>query len=447
MEIHNRPSMADLEQVFAKQQKHQWQLKKTTAQERTEKLLRLKACIQKYQNETIAALYKDLRKPARDAKNDLYICYSEIDDAVANLADWMEPKPVPVSKVFAEGEAQIISESLGVILLFGPWNFPYHLVLQPLIPMIAAGNCVLVKPNEMAPATSKLLAKIIKECFDEEEVAVFEGGVDLANDLLTLPVNHIFFTGSPAVGKLVMKAAAQHLASVTLELGGKNPVVIDRTADIVKAASKIAVYRAMNCGQLCLCPENVYLPAESLDTFIATVKAVYEKVFYQDGQLNPDATGKIIDHRNFQRVTGYIEDAVAKGATLACGGRGDAETLTIEPAILTDIPADARILQEEIFGPILCVFTYESIEEVLATLQCQPKPLALYPFSQDQAFINRLLQETSSGGVTVNDCVMHCVEHNLPFGGVNNSGIGRYHGFYGFKELSHERAVLYPKKI
>ena len=295
----------------------------------------------------------------------------------------------------------------------------------------------------MSPATSAVSAKIIRQAFDENEVAVFEGGVELANHLLELPVNHIFFTGSPAVGKQVMAAAAKHLASVTLELGGKNPVVVDRSADIADAAQKTAYVRALNNGQTCLCPETVWIPEESKDAFLAVVQATYQGAFYKGGELNEDAIERFIDERNAKRVRSYIEDAVQKGANLLCGGDLQIDNLSMHPAILTDVPDDAIILENEVFGPVLTVNTYKDIGEVIGKLQSQPKPLALYLFSNDETFIEMMLQKTSSGGVTINNLLMHCIELNLPFGGVNNSGIGRYHGYHGFKELSHERAVLY----
>lgn len=443
----SRVDAAEIQRVFALQKARQWQLKTSGVDARVARLQKLKQVIQQYEEEVCAALYQDLRKPRRGAKNDLHICYAELDDAIAHLQQWMAPTQVPTSAMFAAGKAMIVPESLGIVLLFGPWNFPFHLVFQPLVPIIAAGNCAIVKPNEMAPVTSALVAKIIREACDEADVAVLEGGIELADALLELPVNHIFFTGSPAIGKKIMRAAAQHLASVTLELGGKNPVIIDRSADLVDAATKVAMYRVMNSGQLCLCPENIWVAEEHKTQFLEIVQAVFRKQFYQDGVPNPDAIGKIIDARNFQRVTGYIDDALSKGATLVCGGAGDVASRTLEPTILTDIPADARILAEEVFGPVLSVFSYRDLDEVIAHLQSQPKPLAQYLFTRDESFVARLLATTSSGGVTVNDCVMHCVEHNLPFGGVNNSGMGRYHGEFGFRELSHERAVLYPQSL
>ena len=433
-----------IQEVFSAQRAHQWIQRRTTAAQRIEKLQRLRNVIASHTDEIKSALQQDLGKsPASVEQGDLGATYQEIDDAIANLESWMAPVEVKTSPAFADGRARMIYEARGIVLLFGPWNFPFNLVFQPLAQIISAGNCAIVKPNEVAPNVSAVSAKIIREVFQHEEVAVFEGDVGLANQLLELPVDHIFFTGSPAVGKIVMTAAAKHLASVTLELGGKNPVVIDRDADIADAAGKVAYMRNMNSGQVCLCPENIYIHEDKKDEFLAVAQATYQAMFYHEGELNQDAQGRIIDERNLQRIKGYLEDAKDRGAQVVCGGEVNVASLTVHPTILTHVPMDAKIQQEEVFGPILSVITYRDISEVYQALHNQPKPLALYIFSRDDDFIDDVLANTSSGGVTVNNCILHVGEQNLPFGGVNNSGIGRYHGVHGFRELSHERAILY----
>ena len=439
-----RTSPDNIQDVFSAQRAHQWVQRRTTAAQRIEKLQQLRTVIASHTDEIKTALQQDLGKsPASVEQGDLGATYQEIDDAIANLESWMAPVEVETSEMFAGGKARMVYEARGIVLLFGPWNFPFNLIFQPLVPIIAAGNCAIVKPNEMAPATSAVTAKIIRETFDPSEITVFEGGVELANDLLELPVDHIFFTGSPAVGKIVMAAAAKHLASVTLELGGKNPVIVDKNANIQDAAGKIAVMRNLNSGQVCLCPENIWVHEDCKDEFLAVVQGTYQAMFYQDGKLNIEAQGKIIDERNLARVKGYLDDAAEKGAQVLCGGEVSEETLSVHPTILTDVPGDARILSEEVFGPILSVFTYKDVSEVYTALHKQPKPLALYVFSGDDDFIGDVLANTTSGGVTINHCMMHCMEHHLPFGGVNHSGIGRYHSVHGFRELSHERAILY----
>ena len=431
-----------LQSVFTTQSAHKWVNKASTAEERIAKLLKLKAVIQAREDDVVKALHADLRKDDEGGRGEAAPIYGEVDQVVAELANWMAPveaDPTP----FVESRAKITSESRGIVLLFSPWNYPFALLFQPLVSIIAAGNCAMVKPNELAPHVSKLAAEIINEVFEEKDVAVFEGGVDLANEMLELPIDHIFFTGSPAVGKIVMAAAAKHLASVTLELGGKNPVIVDRTADLQTSAATIAAFRNVNNGQVCLCPENIWVPEEMVDEFMAVVQGTFQAMFYKDGKLNPEANGKIIDERNYQRVKGYIDDARAKGATIVCGGEGDPDLRSIHPTIMTNVPADARIMGEETFGPILNVFTYKEVDEAIAHIQQQPKPLALYLFTNDDEFSEMVLSKTSSGGVTVNNCLMHVAVPGMPFGGVNSSGIGAYHGVFGFNELSHQRSVLF----
>jgi aldehyde dehydrogenase (NAD+) len=444
MNIATAPSQEYINNIFEVQRSHQRLQRLTTATQRIEKLKQLREAIEARKEDIKTALYQDLRKDAKTVvRAELGSCYLEIDDAIENLSAWMAPEEVETSPHFSNYKARVVYQARGIVLLFGPWNFPFSLVFQPLAQIISAGNCCIVKPNEMAPHVSEVSAEIIREVFTLEEVAVFEGDVVLANQLLELPVDHIFFTGSPAVGKLVMAAAAKHLASVTLELGGKNPVIIDRNANIADAAKKIAFSRNMNSGQVCLCPENIYVHEEKIDEFITLVQATFHAAFYIEGELNQDVQGRIVDHRNLQRIKSYIDDAKAKGAVVVCGGEVIEETLALHPTILTNVPQNAKILQEEVFGPILCVFTYSHISEVYQTLHEQPKPLAMYVFSENEEFVEEVLLNTNSGGVTVNNCMTHYSEHRLPFGGVNNSGIGCYHGIHGFRELSHNRSILY----
>lgn len=434
---------SDIQRVFNLQRAYQYTAKTSTAAQRKEKLLRFRAAILANEEGICAAMYADLRRPRAMALTaEMNSIVGAIDDAVAHLDQWMQPVDVDPAPGLT-GKSQIRYEARGQVLVLGPWNFPIGLVLTPIVPAIAAGNVVIAKPNEMSPQSSAISAKIIREAFDERDVAVFEGGIETANELLALPFNHVFFTGSPAVGRVVMAAAAKHLASVTLELGGKNPVVIDAGTDLAAAAGKIAVVRGLNSGQLCLCPDNVWVHRSVYEDFLKIVGATFEKMFFVDGKVNGDALGKIIDARNFARVTGYIEDARERGAIIAFGGGNDPEQRLVEPTVLTDVPLDARVMQDEIFGPILPVLPFDELDEVLAYLHSRGKPLAAYIFSNNEKFIERFIGETSSGGVTVNDILTHATEASgLPFGGVNDSGIGVYHGEFGFRELSHARAVF-----
>lgn len=435
-------TVADIQRVFELQRRNKWRLKLTSAEERKGLLRRLRESVAGHESEILAALSADLRKPAAEAAGEIGSVLADIDDALAHLDEWMTPVDVETGPQFGGAKARIVYEARGVCLLFAPWNFPFQLLFEPLVPILAAGNCAIAKPNELTPNTSRICATIIRECFDESVVAVFEGGVDLANQLLELPVDHVFFTGSPKVGRAVMAAAAKHLASVTLELGGKCPVVIDATSDLAQVAATIAVARCYNAGQVCLCPDVAWVPRELRDAFVTQLEAAVRNTFYADGALNKAAFGKIVDERNLHRVAGYLDDAIGKGAKVAFGGTVEAGDRTVHPTVLVDVPANARVLQEEIFGPILPVMTYSDPLEVCEAVQRGGKPLALYVFSNDRGFTDTILQNTSSGGVTINGWALHWFEPKLPFGGVNESGIGRYHGVHGFRELSHERSVF-----
>lgn len=434
---------SEIKRVFDLQKQHQWVVKATSADVRKTKLERLKQVLLAHVEDVAEALKQDLRKPREEPMpHELAGVIADIDDALAHLDEWMRPVEIEPSPMLAGTRPVITYEPRGVCLLFGPWNFPFLLVFEPLVPMIAAGNCVIVKPNEMAPATSRLAAKIIREVFDEREVAVFEGDVPLANALLELPFDHIFFTGSPKVARSVMAAAARHLASVTLELGGKCPAIVDETVDLRKVAATIGEGRMSNAGQICLCADHVWIPETLRDEFIEHLSAFVRSRYYANDILDKSNFCRIVDARNLARVKGYLDDALARGAKVALGGQIEEGDLTIHPTVLTDVPLDAAVMQDEIFGPILPVLTYREPREITDFMHRGGKPLAMYMFSNDQAFIDGILLNSSSGGVTVNGWALHWFESKLPFGGVNESGIGRYHGVHGFRELSHERAVV-----
>ena len=434
--------MSAIDRVFAAQRTHKWVVKNSSAATRRAKLLRLREAVLANADSIRAALKADLRKPEAEAAGEVGAVQNDIDDALEHLESWMAPIEITPAPMFQGSRARVVYEARGVCLVFGPWNFPFQLLFEPLVPVLAAGNTAILKPNELAPRTSQVSARIIRDAIDESEVAVFEGGIELANELLALPVDHVFFTGSPKVGRLVMAAAARHLASVTLELGGKCPVVLDATTDVAAAAATVAAARCYNGGQVCLCPDVAWVPDGMRETIVAKLGAAVRTMLYPGGVLNKDAFGRIVDRRNFDRVKSYLDDAVARGARVVFGGTTEVDDLTIHPTVLVDVPADARIMQEEIFGPILPVMTYRSPSEVCSAVQAGGKPLAMYVYSNDAEFVKTILSNTSSGGVTVNGWATHWFEPQLPFGGVNESGIGRYHGIHGFREVSHERSVF-----
>ena len=431
-----------MKRIFDLQQQHQWNMKASSADERKTLLSQLRDAVKAHGDEIIEAVKKDTRKPEMEVGiTEVANVVANIDRNINNLDEWMRPLDVP-SSLDPDDSAQILYEARGVCLILGPWNFPLGLVFGPLAAAVAAGNCCMVKLTDLCPATASVAGKIISEVFDEKEVALFEGEVDVATALLELPFNHIFFTGSTRVGKLVMAAAAKNLATVTLELGGKSPVIIDDGADVEKIAGDLAGAKQFNGGQACICPDYVFVKESQKETLVNTFREkVKENLYNKDGNIKKENIAQIVNPQNFARVKGLFEDAVAKGACVAVGGELEEGDLTVHPTMLTDVTPDMAILQEEIFGPVLPVMTYDDLDEAIEYIERRDKPLALYVYSPNQGNIDRVLKRTSSGGVTVNGVFSHYLENNLPFGGVNGSGMGSYHGHFGFKAFSHERAV------
>lgn len=443
----NTPDIVtEIKRIFALQQKQQWDSKASTAEQRKVKLQKLKDAVEAHADDIVAAVRQDTRKPEQEIRiTEVANVTANIQRNIDNLDDWMKPVDV-VPSMNPEDKANIVLEARGVCLILGPWNFPLGLVLGPLAAAIAAGNCCMVKLTDLCPATASVAAAIIREAFDENEVALFEGDVSVATALLELPFNHIFFTGSTRVGKLVMAAAAKHLASVTLELGGKSPVIVDQGVDVKKIAGDLAGAKQFNGGQACICPDYVLIGAEQkqelVDTFQARVK---ENLYDEDGNIKKENIAQIVNPQNFARIQSLFDDAIAKGAKVAVGGVLEESDRTIHPTLLTDVTPDMKIMQEEIFGPILPVMTCDSIDDAVTYIEARDKPLALYVYSNDQGNIDKVLNRTSSGGVTVNGVFSHYLENKLPFGGVNGSGTGSYHGVFGFRAFSHERAVYRHK--
>jgi len=444
-----------ISRVFALQQEHQWNVKASTAEQRKAKLAKLKSAVEAHAEDIVAAVQRDTRKPEREIRfTEVLNITSNIQRNIDNLDAWMSPTEITPSltptslcpNVSPNDKAQIRYEARGVCLILGPWNFPLGLTFGPVAAAVAAGNCCMVKLTDLCPATARVAATIIREAFDENEVALFEGDVSVAQALLELPFSHIFFTGSTRVGKLVMAAAAKHLASVTLELGGKSPVIIDDGADIEKIAAALATAKQFNGAQACICPDYVFIKADQKARLVKSFKAnVLKNLYSEDGKINKESIAQIVNDGNFARVKALFDDAIDKGATIAAGGELDASDLTIHPTMLTDVTPQMTIMQEEIFAPILPVMTYENLDEVIGYIEARDKPLALYIFSNDEANVQKILSRTSSGGVTVDGLFTHYLENQLPFGGVNQSGTGSYHGYFGFKAFSHERAIYWHR--
>ncbi len=430
--------------VFKSQQAHKYTLRKSNVSERILKLKTLKKTIEKHEEELFAALYSDLRKSQfESAVTELIFIYGEIDFALKKLNGWMKPKYIGKTLSNPFSKNRIYYEPKGVCLIIAPWNYPFQLVMSPLISAIAAGNCVIVKPSELSLATSAVINSIIKEAFDQKEVACFEGNADVSTALLNLPFDHIFFTGSTEIGKVVMKAASNNLASVTLELGGKSPTIIDKDVNLVKAAEKIAWGKFVNSGQTCIAPDYVFVHQQQLEEFIGLYKAAVDKMFLKD----TNNYGKIISPKHFSRLKALVDDAVDKGARIDFGGTFDESQQQISPILLSKIPKGVKVMEEEIFGPILPLITYENLDDVVEQINAKSKPLALYIFSNNKENIKKIIKNTSAGGTCVNDVLIHISNPKLPFGGVNGSGIGSSHGFFGFKAFSHERAVVFQSNI
>jgi len=432
-----------IQHIFAAQAKTAIALRQTSADERIAKLKRLRSVIMDHQQAIIDAAQKDFgRNPAEVEFTELMPVIMEISDHCKHLKKWLKPRRAKMSAMMFGSRSYTQYEARGRCLIIAPWNYPVTLCLGPLVPAIACGNTVMIKTSEMAPHFSKVLVSIVTSCFDENEVAIVEGDVSVASALLDLPFDHMFFTGAPNIGKIVMAAAAKHLSSVTLELGGKSPIIIDETADLELAARTIAWGKYINNGQTCIAPDHIYVHTSVMQDFThAIINAMNE--WYGEGMAaKTSLLARIINRRHTERVNGLLQDAKEQGAKVVYGGAVDINTNFISPTLLSDIPDSARIMQEEIFGPLLPLISYSSLDEVIGKINAQPKPLALYIWSKNKANANKIISETTAGGTCVNHIAAHFLDQNLPFGGVNNSGIGSYHGEWGIRAFAHERAIV-----
>lgn len=424
----------EIERIYALQQRARVVVGASSAAERIAKLRRFERAMLDRADEIRAAMWEDYRKPAAEVDlSEIYPVVSEARHAIRHLRSWMKPKRVSGRLALIGARSSIHYEPKGVVLIMAPWNFPFNLTLGPLVSAIAAGNCVMVKPSELTPASTACMKRILGELFDESEVAVFEGDASVAEALLRKKFDHIFFTGSPAVGRIVMKAAAEHLSSVTLELGGKSPVIVDRTANLDEAAKKIAWGKFFNCGQICIAPDYLLVDEQVKTEFLDRLRASVQSI-------GDDSRGILVNDRHAKRVQRLLDTAVEQGAKVFLGGTHEGRA--IAPTVLTDVPPDAPVMQEEIFGPLLPVMTYRSLEEAYAMIAAREKPLVLYIFSRDRGVVRDVLRRTRAGGTVVNHTLIHFYQLELPFGGVGESGVGKAHGFYGFEAFSNARGVL-----
>jgi acyl-CoA reductase-like NAD-dependent aldehyde dehydrogenase len=380
---------------------------------------------------------------------ELFPSLEAVRHARRHLRKWMKPKRRATSLWFLPGRAQVIAQPLGVVGIIVPWNYPVYLAIGPLVAALAAGNRALVKMSELVPATGALLAELVRAAFDPDEVAIVTGDAELGRAFAALPFDHLLFTGSTGVGRAVMRAAAENLTPVTLELGGKSPAIVGPDYPIEAAAERILVGKLMNAGQTCIAPDYALVPAARLREFVDAARRVVAAC-YPDPLRSPDYSS-IIDARHFARLAGYIDEAQAQGAeVLMLGPTGvapDAGTRRIPPTLLVGAPDSCRVMREEIFGPILPVIPYASFDDALAYVNARPRPLALYCFDRDESRIRRVLTETVAGGVTLNDTILHIAQDDLPFGGVGPSGMGQYHGYDGFLAFSKQKGVFRQARV
>lgn len=434
-----------IQAVFSRLKIASIELRKEPLQIRKKRLEATRNWIKANRTAIQQAIFSDFRKPAAEVDTtEIFPVLDEIKWAIDNLNRWTKPTLIDAPITMIGTRAKIQYEPKGLCLIISPWNYPFNLSIGPLVSALAAGNNAILKPSENTPHTSALIKKMCDQVYDKKIVTVIEGGPEVSQELLSQPFDHIFFTGSPAIGKIVMKAAAQHLTSVTLELGGKSPTIVTSSARLKEAAQRIAVAKFINNGQTCIAPDYVLVQKNKATEFIHHLKEQTLKLFSGDGksiQQSPHYA-RIVNQKHFDRLNGMLQEAIHKGAKIELTGPVEKAERFIHPMILSDVPLESEIMNEEIFGPLLPVLTYETMDEVISIINEKPKPLALYFFGSKNAELQRVKNETSSGAVCVNDCAVHFLHHGLPFGGVNNSGIGKSHGYHGFLAFSNEKPVL-----
>jgi len=443
--IGENPRIDTLAKAFHGQRQFVQRLQNEPTKARKKRLKSLREWLHGNRPVIHAAMYADFRKnPAEVDGIEIYHVLAEIRHALKNLDWWCEPKKVDAPFTLLGTRSFIQYEPRGVCLIISPWNYPLSLCLGPLVSALAAGNSVVLKPSELTPHVSAQIIRMVNEIFEPEVVTAFEGGKEVSQELLKLPFDHIFFTGSPEVGKIVMKAAAEHLTSVTLELGGKCPAIVTKESRLRDAAQRIAFTKFLNNGQTCVAPDYVLVDEEIRAAFIIELIEQTRSLFTVNDESfeSSEHYCRIINEKQFHRLNELFQDALSNGAKIELGGKLDQSARFFHPTILSDVPLSSRIMDEEIFGPILPIVSYRNLEEAIAIVNARPKPLALYVFSTNQKIQKQVLRETSAGGVCINDCGIHFMHHNLPFGGVNKSGIGKSHGHFGFLTFSNEKAVV-----
>ncbi|RLT96333.1 aldehyde dehydrogenase [Ketobacter sp.] len=404
---------------------------------RVQQLNKLRAAIVKYQGDIQDALKADIGRPPFEAYIEISTAIEDLKHTIKHLKSWMKPKKVATTMWAQPGRSYIESTPQGVTFIMGPYNYPFLLLLQPLIGSISAGNTAILKPSSLNPTVADVVEKMVKENFSEDYISVYKGSTEVTNELLEQRFDHIFFTGSPRVGRIVMAAAAKHLTKVTLELGGKSPTIIHSDANLKIAARRTLAGKMLNVGQTCVAPDHVHVHADVKEAFEQELaNAVRE--FYGNDPVNSPDLGRMINERHFDRVAALIDKA-----KILVGGQTDRSQKFIAPTVLKDVTMDDEVMQEEIFGPVLPLVTYRTVDELVGNIKKLPEhPLALYLFTESEAVERQILDRVQFGGGCVNNTVMHVANPNLPFGGVGESGMGSYHGKNSFDVFSHQRSLL-----
>ncbi len=439
----------DLNGVFAQQRAHQRVMARTSSGERRERIQRLRDAVAAQRAELCEAVRADFGRAAAETElTEIHSVLDECDYAMRHVGRWMKPKRVGTSLMLFGTTSRLVWEPKGVMLIMAPWNYPIGLLLNPLVAAIAAGNCAICKPSEKTPHVAALLQRLLSAIFDPQEVAVVLGGADVAQALLELPFDHICFTGGPEIGKLVMAAAAKHLTSVTLELGGKSPTIVDETADVQIAAERVAFGKFMNAGQTCIAPDYVLVHESREAAFLEALRITLDHFYGRsdaDRRQSPDYS-RLVDAAAFTRLKGLLDSSVAAGARVVSGGDSDSATRYLSPTVLSDVTRDSPIMQAEIFGPILPVLAYENRDEVVQYIRAGTKPLAMYIFTASRDAADFFIESTSAGATVVGNIGLHYFHHGVPFGGVGTSGMGSYHGVHGFREFSHARPIVRQRR-
>lgn len=436
----------DVERIASllhQQRMHKPAMLRLSAKDKIERIKRIKKAMFDYREEIQDAMYKDFKKPPVEVDmTEIYVIINEANDAISNIKKWMRPQRVPTPINMLGTSGKIKYEAKGNILIIAPWNFPINLVFGPLVSAIAAGNTAIIKPSEFTPHTSTLVEKIIDDIFNKNEVAVINGGVETSTELLKKRFDHIFFTGSPKVGKIVMKAAAAHLTSVTLELGGKSPTIIDKSANIKQAAKKITVGKFINSGQVCISHDYIFVHRSKSEVFVKAFKENITSIYGKDASTS-DSYTRIVNRGNAKRLASLIDEVKEKaGDKITYGGDYDIENCYVSPTVILNPDNDLRVMQEEIFGPIIPIIEYDDIDEVISYINKGEIPLAMYLFSNSSTTIQKIRDYTNSGSLNINETIIHFNNSKLPFGGNSNSGMGKAHGYFGFKAFSHEKGIL-----